>query len=1054
MSTALAKVAPLKPEIRLGQVVSEFEADLSTEQKVEFQALRLQSSKAAPDQNDVMRLTAEMDKRISSKFGGQCFGPRFTNFVQGVQRFAALGDILVGGSQNLVACAVWSVVRMSLLSFGMALLYPHSKPLQSSFAEYFIIVVKLCHYIFKFGQKSSVRQFTSSLSDAQLKTFQTDLDIWANSIKEEMLLAEAQENSKFRTLTRGAFTTGFYQQGYASKIRVLGLCSEYDYETAWKQTRKIGNSSFYKQLVEYQEWKGSSNSCTLVYTGKLGSGKSVLMANIVDDLNLSIEADQSLVAYFFCKHDIQESLEARTILGSLNTPFKDDIEGLISLLMEAFPKDRKIYIVLDGVDECGFEQKETLAKALREIQEKLQVLVCVSFREKPDNSIQSVTEQFLATRIVSLPENNPDIEDFIETELERCLQRGLLTIGDPTLILEIQDTLLKGSQGMFLWVALQIKTLCSKKTDHAIREALADLPKDLSGTFERILQKSGTDLSLQTKTLQLVLVASRPLTTDELREALSVVPGDTTWDPSKLLHNVYSALACCGCLLTVDEEEFTIRVVHHSVKQYLCTGHGTTEHAKFSLKDARRKMADIVVTYLCYGVFGTELSRVNARPFMAQPLLSKIVQSTTGSFSTSSSFAIKLLKLRKQSDFDLTKAITQMKGSSPHEKETSFSFYQYANTHWYEHIVCVSGHNATIFRLASRLINVRASTFNFEHKDLWPVCERAVEGKNEKILGLLLAAGNVDIKPKEERPNTTLLIHAASKGYKDLVETLLSHDKTIAYAMRYSGRSALMYAVTAGHHDVVEVITKMKEPDVMAHIHEFMLEEALIVAAYLGNASAFEMILKTGKADINARTNGPYTALMCAAEGGHKDVVEMILKTEKPETSAKLDSNYTALIYAAAKGHKDMVEMILKTGKADINATNDTGDTALICAAEGGYKDVVEMILKTGKADINATTNGWHTALIRAAERGHKDVIEVLLKDEEIDITAADRLGRSALMAAVHQGHKDVVEMLLLTGKSGIERSAESRNDAMTAALMGGDRDIIKLLTSYGASAY
>ena len=132
MSRALAKVATLKPEIRLGQAVSEFEADLSAEQKLEFQTLRLQSSKAAPDQNDVMRLTAKMDKCISNKFGGQCFGPRFTNFVQGVQQFAALGDILVGGSQNLVACGVWSVVRTSLLISVLIFSRRHYHPLTVS----------------------------------------------------------------------------------------------------------------------------------------------------------------------------------------------------------------------------------------------------------------------------------------------------------------------------------------------------------------------------------------------------------------------------------------------------------------------------------------------------------------------------------------------------------------------------------------------------------------------------------------------------------------------------------------------------------------------------------------------------------------------------------------------------------------------------------------------------------------------------------------------------------------------------------------------------------
>jgi len=62
-----------------------------------------------------MQLTAEVDCHTSRKFSSACFGPRFTNFLYGVQQFAALGDVLVGGSQNLVACGVWSLVRMSLL---------------------------------------------------------------------------------------------------------------------------------------------------------------------------------------------------------------------------------------------------------------------------------------------------------------------------------------------------------------------------------------------------------------------------------------------------------------------------------------------------------------------------------------------------------------------------------------------------------------------------------------------------------------------------------------------------------------------------------------------------------------------------------------------------------------------------------------------------------------------------------------------------------------------------------------------------------------------------
>lgn len=115
MSGPLASASRLKPEIRLAQAVSQFEADLSNEQKTTFHTYRSQSLDSSPNSSDVMRLTAEIDRRASAKVGNRCFGPRFTNFLQVVQQFAALGDIVVGGSQNIIACGVWSLVRMLLL---------------------------------------------------------------------------------------------------------------------------------------------------------------------------------------------------------------------------------------------------------------------------------------------------------------------------------------------------------------------------------------------------------------------------------------------------------------------------------------------------------------------------------------------------------------------------------------------------------------------------------------------------------------------------------------------------------------------------------------------------------------------------------------------------------------------------------------------------------------------------------------------------------------------------------------------------------------------------
>jgi hypothetical protein len=114
MATILSNAARLKPEIHLAEAVSRFEAYLPCDEKAIFRNQRAQVLNEPPDTADVMRFTAQIDGRMSGK-AGRCLGPRFTNFLQGVQQFTVLGDVIVGGSQNIVACGVWSLVRMSTL---------------------------------------------------------------------------------------------------------------------------------------------------------------------------------------------------------------------------------------------------------------------------------------------------------------------------------------------------------------------------------------------------------------------------------------------------------------------------------------------------------------------------------------------------------------------------------------------------------------------------------------------------------------------------------------------------------------------------------------------------------------------------------------------------------------------------------------------------------------------------------------------------------------------------------------------------------------------------
>jgi hypothetical protein len=114
MAMIATDAARLKPEIRLAQAVSQFEAALSREGKVAFWDQRAEALQSAPATTDIMRFTAQIDRCMPGK-ASRCLGPRFTSFLSSVQQFAALRDVIIGGSQNIIACGVWSAVRISIL---------------------------------------------------------------------------------------------------------------------------------------------------------------------------------------------------------------------------------------------------------------------------------------------------------------------------------------------------------------------------------------------------------------------------------------------------------------------------------------------------------------------------------------------------------------------------------------------------------------------------------------------------------------------------------------------------------------------------------------------------------------------------------------------------------------------------------------------------------------------------------------------------------------------------------------------------------------------------
>lgn len=171
----------------------------------------------------------------------------------------------------------------------------------------------------------------------------------------------------------------------------------------------------------------------------------------------------------------------------------------------------------------------------------------------------------------------------------------------------------------FIWVEFQIDSICSQKTDKAILTALGNLPNDLAHIFDGILRKlqhsDAADPRFCRKIFDLLAAALRPLTLEELREAVSVEPGTIQWDASEQVIDMRKSLsASCGSLVAVDEEYLTVHFAHPSVKQHLLSEPTDSDMREYhiNMEEADRYLSNIIDTYLHFGIFHQQLTNANS----------------------------------------------------------------------------------------------------------------------------------------------------------------------------------------------------------------------------------------------------------------------------------------------------------------------------------------------------------------------------------------------------------------------------------------------------------
>lgn len=702
--------------------------------------------------------------------------------------------------------------------------FENSHRLRTLICEYHVAVVKFCTVLVKHTERNPLGRFVYSLNASVLTDFQTAIKEQGTAVQQEITILMAREvrdnlqsSSALKNIAVGQGQRAQRQRTATVKRAVLDHCSVYDYENSWRQIRKAGVATV--QRGDFIKWRQEQGRATLLVIGKLGYGKSVLLANIVDDLHLNTLPNTCTIAYFFCKHDDAQSLIPKTILGCIlrqllqSLPDLDRLEPILDLsrsmgslekvmkeLPNLIPRNYRAFVVVDGLDECAHEDKLEVLSALKVLQDRLEIHLCSSVRLTSDTPPHAGYETLTNLMKLHMSDDNSDLQAFINLELTARLEARNIVLCDPYLILDIQKKLLSESQGMFLWVVLQIHYLCGMRTDDAIRKALLTLPRTLSETFANILRESARDRQQEQRILLLVLLATRQvLTSEQLREILSVSPGDSVWHPSKVLNNISPVLATCGPLTTVNEENDTIHLLHHSFRQFLEEGANGVFQQTFDGDTAHSVMADRVVTYMTYKIFGQEVSTTVAPSVGGAQASTNIIQSIRPSLVTKMAIHLLRSKRNTMAEVDIGHSLWQHRDQQLTSLE-QHPFFEYCKIHWRQHILRISGSDVSVSAALRNFLLNKANDFITDDRDKEVLLLEAILNSNGIAADVIADAWKIEIDGRRMKNNLLLtqLVHSClvSEGIVEPAPNIMPDEILWVFSMQAAAHGLTKIAMS------------------------------------------------------------------------------------------------------------------------------------------------------------------------------------------------------------------------------------------------------------------
>jgi len=478
--------------------------------------------------------------------------------------------------------------------------------------------------------------------------------------------------------------------------------------------------------------------------------------------------------------------------------------------------------------------------------------------------------------------------------------------------------------------------------------------------MQRIEEQSSDRAELGKEVLAWITCLRRPFKASELRKALGIRVGQSSFDQDDCADIVDMVSACAG-LVTINKKSNTIRLVHYTTQEYL----NRTQYQWFP--EAERMITEGCIAYLSMDEFGS---------------------------ADRYSGMIRISRKHKQ-----------LEGFPGY----SDNVYDYAACNWGHHACKAPQARQAVIDFCTRSWNLKCSalmlvvrlsgprgTYRFVRceertkpdEDITSGFHLSAQFGLRDILVVLLQQG-YDINAPDRFGNTALML-AARNGHLDTVKLLLSHGARTDLK-NLSGYSLLHCAVHSRKIDIVQLVivdaTTGKSVDAIPDDGKDMvpsISSPLVMAVEREDVSLVRLLISYGL-DVNLYTSSTPrerrddSPLWTAAARRNREIFEMLLEAGADINCCSGYKSNTALHLAAFRQDICWVRYLLSQG-ANINTQNEAGQTPLAWICSHDSDDTTLSTLLDAGADTNIPDKKGQSVLHQAASSQRRFLIPLLIR--------------------------------------------------------------------------